>query len=591
MAMVNCAFELAKMERRVLLVDFDLEAPGVNAFLDSYGKRKCKGLVDFVTDYRETRKAPHIREYIYEVGPSGARLNVMPAGRRDETYANRLHKIDWGQLYAEEDGYLLFEDMKLQWKEVVSPDYVFIDSRTGHTDVSGICTRQLPDSVVLLFRMDQQNLEGLRPIVSAIRNEVKGPRKKNIYLHFVPSNVPDIDDEDLILKRQLGLFRDQLQLNRDCMKLMIRHYDSLTMLEHKVFTLERENSRLSKEYQELANNVIRQNPKDLEGAKDFLATKLHRFSHQSDVFDQVDRIADNHGHDPSILRLLVRFHKHEGNFHKAIEFLSELIVANRATVENYVRRAELYLIVGDDESVKDDLHSALSYPAEKLNWVFRLFSMIREKVPALLDDIPHSTVLRSLPLEDQVRLAEIVVSKSGAARVSIKILKEIIQNGSSNPAAVTRATHVLGLLLIFEGAFDEAIEILVDPENIEDVFNLAMAKWGETGEIPVELFKRVQDYDETDAVKSNERGANYEFCLALTAWALHDDESSAQIRLHNAHDCLRHHAVTFSPWRYQEIDSDEYRLDLEEAAQMFKGAEVKPIVFRQTDWYKETANA
>ena len=48
-------------------------------------------------------------------------------------------------------GYLMFEDLKAQWKTLLDPDYVLIDSRTGHTDVGGICTRQLPDAVTICF--------------------------------------------------------------------------------------------------------------------------------------------------------------------------------------------------------------------------------------------------------------------------------------------------------------------------------------------------------------------------------------------------------------------------------------------------------
>jgi hypothetical protein len=38
-----------------------------------------------------------------------------------------------------------------QWEETLKPDYVLIDSRTGHSEIGGICTRQLPHTVVVLF--------------------------------------------------------------------------------------------------------------------------------------------------------------------------------------------------------------------------------------------------------------------------------------------------------------------------------------------------------------------------------------------------------------------------------------------------------
>ena len=53
------------------------------------------------------------------------------------------------------------------------PDYVLIDSRAGHTDTCGICTRQLPDSVVVFFFPNEQNLRGLAEVVGDIRAEAQ----------------------------------------------------------------------------------------------------------------------------------------------------------------------------------------------------------------------------------------------------------------------------------------------------------------------------------------------------------------------------------------------------------------------------------
>ena len=97
------------------------------------------------------------------VGESRAVDNVlvMPSGAMAGGYAISLGQIDWGALYAEREGYLFFEDLKVQWREAFSPDYVLVDSRTGFTDTSGICTRQLPDAVTVFFFPNEQNLRGL----------------------------------------------------------------------------------------------------------------------------------------------------------------------------------------------------------------------------------------------------------------------------------------------------------------------------------------------------------------------------------------------------------------------------------------------
>ena len=103
LALVNIAAELARIGRKVLVVDFDLEAPGLETFDRLRPPKPHPGIVEFVTDYRRTMQSPDVREYIYEaapVGKKGGRLWVMPAGRRDAYYQRALVNIDWKKLYA-----------------------------------------------------------------------------------------------------------------------------------------------------------------------------------------------------------------------------------------------------------------------------------------------------------------------------------------------------------------------------------------------------------------------------------------------------------------------------------------------------------
>src|SRR6267143_2941696 len=267
-ALVNVGVELAQRGRRVLLVDLDLEAPGIDTYPLPKPKEPAPGIVEFVTEYLVSGEAPDATRHIYEyrnVGQQGGRLWVMPSGRQDDTYARRLSEIDWRTLYSERGGFLLFEDLKLQWEHALAPDYVLIDSRTGHSDVSGICTRQLPDSVVILFFPTDQNLRGLPMVVDDVRSE---KREKPISLLFVMSNVPDLDDEDQILEGRIKLFADTLHY--DALSGVIHRYDSLALLNQVIFTADRPKSRLAREYHTLTDKIIEQNLNDREGALAFL---------------------------------------------------------------------------------------------------------------------------------------------------------------------------------------------------------------------------------------------------------------------------------------------------------------------------------
>ena len=126
MALVNAAVTLALRGRRVLAVDFDLEAPGLDTFDVLQPREETPGIIDFVTRYLKSGQAPEVESFIGECPDIGERdggLWIMPSGR-NENYAANFNQVDWGELYEKHDGYLLFEDLKEQWRRTVQPDYV-----------------------------------------------------------------------------------------------------------------------------------------------------------------------------------------------------------------------------------------------------------------------------------------------------------------------------------------------------------------------------------------------------------------------------------------------------------------------------------
>src|SRR5882724_9749223 len=114
MALVNVAADLARRGRKILVADFDLEAPGLETYALLKPSKPHLGIVEFVTEYRRTRAVPDLREFVYEtkpIGKKGGRLWVMPAGRRDSGYRSALVNLNWKRLYHERNGFLLFEDI------------------------------------------------------------------------------------------------------------------------------------------------------------------------------------------------------------------------------------------------------------------------------------------------------------------------------------------------------------------------------------------------------------------------------------------------------------------------------------------------
>ena len=98
MALANAAVELASRGRRVLAVDFDLEAPGLDTFDALRPRDLVPGIIDFVHDYLDSDRAPDVREFMSKlpsVGDREGELWIMPSGAQRVNYAAHFNDIDW----------------------------------------------------------------------------------------------------------------------------------------------------------------------------------------------------------------------------------------------------------------------------------------------------------------------------------------------------------------------------------------------------------------------------------------------------------------------------------------------------------------
>src|SRR5208337_3662529 len=101
-----------------------------------------------------------IRPYITGTGVSN--LSLMKAGRFDSAYHQKVNSFDWEGLYNRIPG--IFVTFAEHLSERF--DYILIDSRTGETDISGICTRLLPSALVVVFVPNHQSINGILDVVS-----------------------------------------------------------------------------------------------------------------------------------------------------------------------------------------------------------------------------------------------------------------------------------------------------------------------------------------------------------------------------------------------------------------------------------------
>jgi hypothetical protein len=146
---------------KVLCVDWDIEAPGLNFYFPV--QRRPQGLYQLISSVK-SGKIDSWEECVQSVAipRSEFSIDVIYASSRDATDEER--PIDWDHLYKDESLGSALEDLRELWK--AKYDFVFIDSRTGVTDAGAVCTVHLPDMLVFLLTANDQSLDGSVQIVN-----------------------------------------------------------------------------------------------------------------------------------------------------------------------------------------------------------------------------------------------------------------------------------------------------------------------------------------------------------------------------------------------------------------------------------------
>ncbi|AZP20989.1 FxSxx-COOH system tetratricopeptide repeat protein [Streptomyces aquilus] len=213
MALANCAWIMASQGRRVLVVDWDLEAPGLDRFLHPFlepsALRDHPGVLELINDY--VLKVNHLRDaeirtdWIVEqadIGravnplgwdfPDAGRLDYISAGRQDRNYSSIFSQFNWNGFYDEQYGGQFLDALCAQFRH--GYDYVLIDSRTGLSDISDICTLHFPDVLVNCFTHNDQSLAGAAAVTRRVQ-DTGGLRR--IRVLPVPMRVVDSEADRL----------------------------------------------------------------------------------------------------------------------------------------------------------------------------------------------------------------------------------------------------------------------------------------------------------------------------------------------------------------------------------------------------------
>ncbi|MGW5585921.1 FxSxx-COOH system tetratricopeptide repeat protein [Streptomyces sp. NPDC003857] len=223
MALANTAWILAANGKRVLAVDWDLEAPGLHRFfhpfLDSNALAATTGVIDIINEYAwaattgAQRSGPwhvdyaDVEQHAISLTPErlglrfaeGGSLDFLSAGRQDRTYSATVSSFEWDNFYERLGGGLFLDALRDSMK--ASYDYVLIDSRTGLSDSADICTIQMPDVLVDCFTLSDQSMDGAAAVARSVQD---GYRKRRIRVLPVPMRIDEGEKEKVDAGRALA---------------------------------------------------------------------------------------------------------------------------------------------------------------------------------------------------------------------------------------------------------------------------------------------------------------------------------------------------------------------------------------------------
>lgn len=156
--LANVAVLLARRGKRVLVIDWDLEAPGLHRYFRPYMREESlpkDGIIHLLGRAMEDPTV-HWEPFVAQAQvETGVGIFILSSGDQAPDYAERVRTFSWTEFFEKRQGGGVLDRWRMEWKKAF--DFVLIDSRTGITDSGGVCTVFLPDILVLVFAANEQS--------------------------------------------------------------------------------------------------------------------------------------------------------------------------------------------------------------------------------------------------------------------------------------------------------------------------------------------------------------------------------------------------------------------------------------------------
>lgn len=163
-ALASFAIQRARAGDHVVVVDLDLDAPGIGTLLqpDSPEDRPEFGVVDFILDVHWAKDLD-LNDYLHRCARPAVtdrgKLQVMSAGRLDDRYLGKLARADLDASLESAVGHRV--ELLLKRVKALKPDWILLDGRAGLSTTGGLLLNGLAHLYVLVATASAQSYFGL----------------------------------------------------------------------------------------------------------------------------------------------------------------------------------------------------------------------------------------------------------------------------------------------------------------------------------------------------------------------------------------------------------------------------------------------
>lgn len=385
LALSNVAKRLAEFGKRVCILDFDLEAPGLHIKLENqiskFGIQT--GIVDYVYQFSTTGNIPEdISKYSTRIKSPKNMFFIAAGNPLSNDYWMKLAQINWWKLFYSEqsEGIPFFLDLKEKIRLKYNPDYLLIDSRTGITELSAITISILADSVVFFSANNKENIHGCKHVLRSIANSENNLFGIKKDIHFVLSRIPNPNPEkpdektkeEALTNKIFSEFNEFKENENISMKSFnVLHSDRELELEECMkigYEFDKTTGSISKEYLNLFNKLTEDDLSHEEKIQfDNIRESeyiLSRVINEKDVnealrlFDVAEKLNPK---NPDIYYLRGQLYYSNSNFEEAVAQFNKVIEYENHSVRGLYARAASNFKLEKFKKALSDLEIASSF--------------------------------------------------------------------------------------------------------------------------------------------------------------------------------------------------------------------------------------